>query len=637
MAHRHTQSDFRSRLPFSDPAEAEHILLDLADYIYGHTALKPMSKTLFLMSRCLLAVAFEEDCTPGSLVSAYRRASQALKRSAPEDDFDFAEVVDQCKHHLVYVIDALRRVRHITQQTDTLGLAFNTLLRGKYEGGEGLGTFLTPEEVVAPMVEMLLAVADDSIIQEFRKPHPKLLYGDICGGTGRFVYAMTKRLSEEHGCRRKAIERSARLFDQSSFAVDCARLNFAFEGLQGDFRRVGDSLIDDDISRLGGAFGLLAANPPFGTSKYRWNLWLDSVFPRELLKVFRLEGSDDAADPSELFFFRNLDLLAPGGALAIVLPDGLVHSERFRQALSVYEQARSSVEITAVVSLPVVTFTLGGTVAKTSFLLVHKARGNGSDPLYVANAEHVGFQKKGNRRIADPRGNDLVEIARDFCSKSYSLGTRLGNWRRYHRLSPSGFFADGASAQPNGRPVRDVAEPVRQPAARWSTDPSFHVSVLDVDQTGLIDIVSASRNRPATPGLLCQPGDVILSCINPRIWRVAVIPPLPGSWSCSGEFLVLRPRSGVCPWQLAARLHHRDVSRAVQQMAGGTSSSRQRVHKPAILDVPLPALWQADAELKEHSSARTGFYRERLREARAYARLHEGESTFQLSDGNPMP
>jgi hypothetical protein len=33
--------------------EAENLLLDIADYVYAHTSLKPISKTLFLISRCL--------------------------------------------------------------------------------------------------------------------------------------------------------------------------------------------------------------------------------------------------------------------------------------------------------------------------------------------------------------------------------------------------------------------------------------------------------------------------------------------------------------------------------------------------------------------------------------------------------
>jgi hypothetical protein len=167
-------------------------------------------------------------------------------------------------------------------------------------------------------------------------------------------------------------------------------------------------------------------------------------------------------------------------------------------------------------------------------------------------------------------------------------------------------------------------------AGTSSTD-RFHISVLDVDETGLIDIVSASKNQPATPGLTCKPGHVLVSCINPRIWRVAVVPEIPGEWSCSSEFLVLRPRPGVNSWSLAMALHHANVLRTVRAMAGGTSSSRQRVPKDLLLDVPIPVPAAQTSTLEEHAQARTQFYRTRLREARAYERLHEGIADFDLA------
>ena len=409
-------------------------------------------------------------------------------------------------------------------------------------------------------------------------------------------------------------------------------LNFVFDGLSPRFRRVDDSLTDDDISSLRGKLGLLATNPPFGTGKYRWNLRLKKSFPRELLLALGLQKPDDAADPSELFFFRNVDLLAPGGALAIVMPDGVIQSERFKAALDVYEGAQSRLQIDALISLPVATFSLGGTVAKTSFLVVRKGERKRGRGIYVASAEHVGFVKKGNRRVADPAGNDLLEIAADFARRSPSFGTCVSNWRDFDRLAPSRLFAAQDRSPSRHERLREFAEGVRSISSlNASSTARFHVSVLDVDATGLIDIVSASKNQPATPGLTCRPGDVLVSCINPRIWRVAVVPEIPSVWSCSSEFLVLRPGPGVNPWSLAVALHHAGVLRTVQAMAGGTSSSRQRVPKNLLLDIHIPVPSGQTAALEEHAQTRTQFYQMRLREARAYERLHEGNVEFDLA------
>ena len=104
-----------------------------------------------------------------------------------------------------------------------------------------------------------------------------------------------------------------------------------------------------------------------------------------------------------------------GGVLAIVLPDGIIHAGWFKKTLLCYERSRGCrLAVLAIVSLPTATFSLGGTVAKTSFLLVRKSKRVGDGRLYVAQADHIGFKKRGNRRVADPAGNDLAKILDDY-------------------------------------------------------------------------------------------------------------------------------------------------------------------------------------------------------------------------------
>jgi hypothetical protein len=141
--------------------------------------------------------------------------------------------------------------------------------------------------------------------------------------------------------------------------------------------------------------------------------------------------------------------------------------------------------------------------------------------------------------------------------------------------------------------------------------------------TGVIDMIAASRNKPMSKGLACQPGDILVSCMNPKIWRVAVIPNLPGSWSCSPEFVVLRPKKGQESWKIALALHHPSVVQAVQAMAKGTSSSRQRVPKDRVLTVNVPEL-VITKKLAEYVAWRDEFYVKRLREAQAYDDIHSG-------------
>jgi hypothetical protein len=606
-----------------DVSEAERELLDLADYIYGHTSLKPMSKTLFLISRCLLLARRDVLAeSPNDITRAYLELCASLGEDAPIDDFDFAAVVDEVAEHMGHISRALGCVAKLGSATDSLGLAFNTLLRGKFEGGEGLGTYLTPEEVVLPMVEMALAAVNSETLGLISSKKP-LYFGDVCGGTGRFVYALYQALLRRN-VPRKELALSARLFDQSSLAVGFARLNFLFEDLAPRFESVSDSLSASAVSKLRDSFALLATNPPFGSGKYRWNSGLADSLPPELLRSIGMRSPDDAADPAELFLFRNLDLLAPGGAVAIVLPDGVVQSRDFIQALRIYEQLRHvAVEVMAIVSLPVVTFSLGGTVAKTSFLIIRKELERRNLPLYVAIAEHVGFLKRGNRRLPDPDGNELFDIAREFVGHEGGRGVFVDSWRSVDRFVPAAICHSEATTAPaENIPLRELAGPIRDFIAVPFSKRHFHVSVLDVDETGLINIVAAASNRPVTRALRCRPGDILISCINPNIWRATVVPNVEGAWSCSPEFLALRPRRIEDAWGISLALHNGAVIREAQSLAGGTSSSRQRIEKERLLGLGVPVDHLGGERIKRHAAHRTAYYLIRLNEAQLYDGLH---------------
>lgn len=319
--------------------------------------------------------------------------------------------------------------------------------------------------------------------------------------------------------------------------------------------------------------------------------------------------------------------------MAIILPDGVVQSGDFRKALTVYERiAKTHLHVAAMVSLPSVTFALGGTVAKTSFLVVQKQAEPKDKPLYVAVAHHVGFVKRGKKRADDPKGNALLKIAEEFCSIHPVLGRMVGCWRMHDSLVAARLMhsLDNGSSSSKETCLDNLVKIVRGFGNSPSNEAreSFHVSVLDVDSTGLIDIVAASKNQPKSKGLACQPGDILLSCMNPKIWRVAVIPKISDTWTCSPEFVVLRPKNLEDPWKIAFALHHPSVIQAVQALAKGTSSSRQRVPKDRVVSLRVPQI-DSNLKLADYIAWREEFYRNRLREARAYEGIHEGENRFQ--------
>jgi hypothetical protein len=143
-----------------------------------------------------------------------------------------------------------------------------------------------------------------------------------------------------------------------------------------------------------------------------------------------------------------------------------------------------------------------------------------------------------------------------------------------------------------------------------------HISVLFIDSLGTIDLASSLTYRPTTIGLRCRPGDIIVSCINPRKWRVALIPNLNDiAWSCSSEFAVLRPKSSDLAVPLFLQLVSKDIIHYVKKLVNGTSSSRQRVQKELIGELPYKEFSREHVlSMTNLLEQRTQCYNQRLRE-----------------------
>ena len=107
-------------------------------------------------------------------------------------------------------------------------------------------------------------------------------------------------------------------------------------------------------------------------------------------------------------------------------------------------------------------------------------------------------------------------------------------------------------------------------------------------------------------------------------------------WTCSSEFAVLAPHDGVDPWKLAVALHHKAVIERTVALGSGTSSSRQRVNKAALLGVSVPNISAGAETLERYKRDRESHYWLRIREHLAFARLHDGKDAFSYDSRFPI-
>jgi N-6 DNA Methylase len=499
---------------------------------------------------------------------------------------------------------------------DPLGTAFDALLSGRYDHAGGLGTYLTPSGVARMMAEIAVELA--VALPPARSAVAGC--GDPFCGTGRFLVALRETLAGVPGATARRLQ-AAGLFgaDQSASAVAKARINLLLYGVSRPrVWTVADSNTDATLDAMRGCVPLLLTNPPFGENTYG-----DVDGTRRVGEVIPSLARARALDPALAGLVRCLDLLAPQGVLGIVLPDGILSSHAFDELLHTrHGSLAGQISVAANVSLPVATFALSGTVAKTSAVFLRRAaRPSGhARPARVALArvEHVGYLRQGGRAAPDPAGNELAAVseavrrglrARSTASLTVESDRPLVAVLAYDavvsfdpsRLDPDAVQARRSLLENGGAQLRDLLAPVRPRRCR-DAGLRPYVSVLHVDDLGAVDWAEAARYAPSTPGIVARAGELIVSLLNPAKLRAAVVPEHFAAVQVSAEFGVFTATGGT-PYAILGLLQLEQVRCQLRPLGRGTSSSRRRIDADDVLSLVVPkldpsTLGRIDADLR---------------------------------------
>lgn len=537
---------------------------------------------------------------------------------------------------LAEAIATLRRQLRAADESghfDLIGTAFDVFLRGRYDHAGGLGTHLTPHTVATNLARLCLTDFD---LLSSQRTAP--VCGDPCCGTGRFLVAVLNELASrrEDPLYARFLRRGLFGADQSSSSVAKARINLLLLGVQRpNVFTVEDSITDEHVDSLRGRLRLILTNPPFGDGKYDSSAGIG----RTVARLPRL-APKSRIDPALAFVVRCLELLADGGRLGIILPDGLVDGPVLREALLGADAVRlRDVSVEANISLPTATFALAGTVAKTSALVLRK-QSRRHAAVFLGRVEHVGYLKQGTVSVSDPHGDQLpmacdAGIAAfrhlaDSSSKEIEFLSRapLGALVPLDgletldpaRVDPGVVSSRAALAGEKGLPLRTFLRPVRRRQVRSTDGFSAFVSVLHIDDLGAVAWHEALAYRPSTPGQVAEPGDLIFSLLNPRKLRATVIPTAVGSVLCSSEFGVFEPID-CDPYKALVLLHHPLVRAQLAPLGRGTSSSRRRIGPDDLLNVLVPRLSRDELSglARELESALTQMRAASIAASRVYA------------------
>ncbi len=471
--------------------------------------------------------------------------------------------------------------------SDPLGAAFDALLAGRYDHAGGLGTYLTPSGVARMMAEVALSLLQpDQLCEVDDGPG----FGDPYCGTGRFLVAALEVLRAAgpgDPVADRLLRRGPFGADQSPSAIAKARINLLLYGVDRPLVwTVRDSVTDSDVDGLRSP--IILTNPPFGDGKYDDPDGLAAT----AAAIPRLSGRR-RLDPSLVGLVRAVNLLSPGGVLGIVLPDGVVSSAAFSDLA--LDPGRPDVSLAACVSLPTATFSLSGTVAKTSAVFLRRAPR--TPTITLARVEHVGFVRQGGRAAADPAGDQLPALAALIRARMSTedgpvvVPVDAASVRSLDpsRLDPVALAARRRLTGAGGVALGELIVPVLAARAPKVTSP--FVSVLHVDDRGTIDWSAAGSYQPTTPGLLVEPGRLIVSLLNPARLRAAVTPV---AAQVSAEFGVFAADGD--PYAVLGLLYTPAVRAQLRPLGTGTSSSRRRITAEDLLAVIVPARGAAQLE-----------------------------------------
>ena len=381
----------------------------------------------------------EQDKAPDDLVDfhanyeedprvVFDRVSQMFEHKVKAERFsgvfDNDDRLSLDEESVAYIVGELQNYALTEADRDALGDAFEVFIGKTLKGPEG--QFFTPRNVVHMMVDIL-------------DPEPgKSIVDPACGSGGFLIAALEHvwRKLEDEGRRKgwseqrignekaKLAERYVRGCDKDAFLTKVTKAYMAMVGDGQGGIACENSLVPfeqmhghaRDVLRPE-SFDYLLTNPPFG-SKIK-------IEGRETLAQYELahkwvvdrstgdwreeKGVVPARPPQILFIERCLQLLRPGGRMAIVLPESTFGNPSHRYVL---QFLKTRVRFIGLVSMPEDLFQ-PYTHAKACVAFLEKRFPGDRDlesSIFMGIVKWCGHDSRGNRIPHD----DVPEIARHF-------------------------------------------------------------------------------------------------------------------------------------------------------------------------------------------------------------------------------
>lgn len=537
------------------------------------------------------------------------------------------------------IIDVVNRlapkgIGSSSKNLDFLNEAFGHFVRDNFRNHKEDAQYMTPVEVTDAMLEIALSdILKDSKAKEnlFSQKKDSFIVVDPTCGVGTFLVRASQKIKEViENSDIKNKERIIELRNGNSYAgqdkvdrmVRMSKVNFLFSGLNSSNIAQGNSILGKSfLNSLEGKVDLIVTNPPFGAEFSSEDIPLIKE-NLEVLPEIQDKVKTKTFNSELILLDRSLRLLKPGGRLLIIVPDSVVSSSGLYEIYRDYLAKKYILK--GVIDLPSVTFAQAGTRTRCSILYIQKPykelslKQNG---IFMAVADEIGYEVK--EKMGSPvkfyKGkNDLEKITASYKKLINHSGPKVvndhpsvviypfeslinGKWNanfyNANRISALNSFDQLDLKEFEVKIVGDVAEFVtKQRKKLFVSEKVRQISVLHINDDSSIRTDEVMRYEPTCAGFECKAGEIIFSKINPRIPRVAVVPPLDYILTCSSEFEIIKPSEERYTYLLKTLLLTEAVQKQIQSLTSGTSSSHNRIKSSELMNIQI--LWP-----KKESSA----------------------------------
>lgn len=348
---------------------------------------------------------------------------------AGEGVFEEYEQIVLENRSVAYVVGELQGYSLTQTEEDTVGSAFEVFAESKFAGEKG--EFFTPREIVRTAIQII-------------DPQPgETMIDPACGSGGFLICALQHvwKAMEDHPrwgrlTPRKLDEAKRQLARETVYGLDkesdLVRIAKAYMAIIGDGKsRVAQAnslhaaadfvdlartllVLGENGEPRFRQFDIVLTNPPFGSKNTKVALSESAQFElghkwtKQQDGTYEVSPTAQKTPAQELFIERCLELLKPGGRLAIVLPEIYAHGSTKKHIVQ-YLSSRGSIR--AVIDLPRNAFQ-PHTDIKTLLWIVDKSES--TEDVVFAVADEIGHDHHGKTKYRIDDGRVTTEVWNDM-------------------------------------------------------------------------------------------------------------------------------------------------------------------------------------------------------------------------------